>query len=140
MLQSALNLWVATLEFREILACMDELFEASFEMRKTGGKPFVRCGLTHRYLELIETRPMRLYNPDTEQVYRLPAGGVVKQWNGDSCPVCHFELCLFATGERSYPLCPYCISSHQEEWGEQALAHVCTPAYCLLLTLVPTPG
>jgi DNA topoisomerase III len=93
--------------------------QASFDVRAAGGKPFVRCGLTRRYLELIETRPMRLYNPKTEAVYRLPQGGIVKVWKGDMCPVCKFELCLFVTGERSYPLCPHCISNHQEEWGDE---------------------
>ena len=98
---------------------MDMLFSSSFSKLEDIGKPFTRCGLTRRYLQYIPGPPERLYNKWTETVYPLPAGGIVKQWTGRTCPVegCNFELCLYAVGQpqRTFPLCPRCFNS--EEWA-----------------------
>jgi len=102
---------------------MDELFEASFSPLTDAGRSFTRCGLTNRYLHLIEARPPRLYNPSTEEVYKLPQGGGLKQCSGQICVVCQFEICLYVVGGRSYPLCPYCFNHHRDEWGEQVSMH-----------------
>ena len=96
---------------------MDTLFEASFSPLTAGGKPWSKCGLSNRYLQLIVARPQRLYNKNTEQVYNLPQGGSFKLWAGLVCPVegCGFELSLFQIGvgkdQRTYPLCPNCYNS-----------------------------
>jgi hypothetical protein len=96
---------------------MDALFEASFSPLTAGGKPWSKCGLSNRYLQLIVARPQRLYNKNTEQVYNLPQGGSFKLWAGLVCPVegCGFELSLFQVGvgkdQRTYPLCPNCYNS-----------------------------
>ena len=69
-----------------------------------------------RYLQFIPGPPPRLYNRFTETVYPLPVGGDVKQWSGRSCPICHFELCLYSVGAppRTFPLCPSCFNS--QDW------------------------
>ena len=105
---------------------MDTLFEASFSPLTAGGKPWSKCGLSNRYLQLIVARPQRLYNKNTEQVYNLPQGGSFKLWAGLVCPVdgCGFELSLFQVGvgkdQRTYPLCPNCFNSPRPEWGATA--------------------
>ncbi|MGB1601522.1 MAG: hypothetical protein ACPIOQ_52800 [Promethearchaeia archaeon] len=38
---------------------MDTLFEASFSPLTAGGKPWSKCGLSNRYLQLIVARPQR---------------------------------------------------------------------------------
>jgi DNA topoisomerase III len=74
-----------------------------------------------RYLQFITGPPPRLYNRFTETVFPLPAGGVVKQWSGRTCPVdgCNFELGLYSVGnpERTFPLCPNCFNS--SDWALQ---------------------
>ncbi|KAG7362205.1 DNA topoisomerase [Nitzschia inconspicua] len=94
---------------------MDILFSSSFSKLEDVGKPFTRCGLSRRYLQLIPGPPPRLYNKFTETVYPLPAGGNIKQWSGRNCPVegCNFELCLYSVGAppRTFPLCPNCFNS-----------------------------
>jgi len=80
--------------------------------------------MSNRYLHLLDTRPKRLYNPDTEEVYNLPQGGTLKQWDGQICSECNFELSLFLIGERAYPLCPHCINHHLEKWGEQVSNYI----------------
>jgi DNA topoisomerase III len=93
---------------------MDVLFGSSFAKLEDFGKPFTRCGLTRRYLQLIPGPPPRLYNKGTESVYPLPTGGIVRQWTGRHCSVenCNFELCLYSVGqpERTFPLCPRCVN------------------------------
>lgn len=42
---------------------MDTLFASSFLKLEDAGKSFTRCGLTRRYLSLIEGPPRRLYKP-----------------------------------------------------------------------------
>ena len=102
---------------------MDTLFEASFSPLTAGGKPWSKCGLSNRYLQLIVARPQRLYNKNTEQVYSLPQGGSFKLWSERVCPVegCGFELSLFQVGvgkdQRTYPLCPNCYNQPRPEWG-----------------------
>lgn len=66
--------------FVQCVERMDALFEASFSPLSSSGKPFTKCGKTNRYMKLIPTRPARLYNPLTEEIYNLPQGGVVKQY------------------------------------------------------------
>lgn len=74
-------------------------------------RALVKCGKTGLYLQLQpRARPPRLYNHQTEEVYRLPLGGTVKAYNGKCCPLDGFELCLFSMGGRSYPLCPNCYN------------------------------
>ena len=53
---------------------MDALFEASFTSAETS-KIYTRCGKTMRYLRIINSRPPRLYNPLTEDIYIMPLGG-----------------------------------------------------------------
>ena len=53
---------------------MDALFEASFTSAETS-KIYTRCGKTMRYLRIISSRPPRLYNPLTEDIYIMPLGG-----------------------------------------------------------------
>ena len=61
------------------VARMEPLFEASFALAEQAkGQPFTRCGLTNRYLNLIATRPPRLYNACTEDVWLLPVGGAYR--------------------------------------------------------------
>ncbi len=98
---------------------MDVLFSSSFSKLAEVGKPFTRCGLSRRYLQLIEGPPARLYNKYTESVYPLPVGGSVKQWNESRCPTCSFELSLYTVGSPPvvYPLCPYCFNNPRNEWG-----------------------
>ena len=74
-------------------------------------RALVKCGKTGLYLQLQpNARPPRLYNRQTEEVYRLPLGGSLKAFNGKLCPLDGFELCLYSTGGRSYPLCPNCFN------------------------------
>jgi DNA topoisomerase-3 len=92
---------------------MEELFEASMGQSAAGPaeRALVKCGRTGLYLQLQpKARPPRLYNRQTEEVYRLPLGGSIKSFNGKLCPLDGFELCLYTTGGRSYPLCPNCFN------------------------------
>lgn len=92
---------------------MEELFEASLGQLAAGPREraLVKCGKTGLYLQLQpQARPPRLYNRQTEEVYRLPLGGSIKAFNGKLCPLDGFELCLYNTGGRSYPLCPNCFN------------------------------
>jgi len=91
---------------------MDVLFGSSFARLQDVGLPFTRCGKTRRYLSYIVGPPPRLYNKWTEEVFPLPAGGIIKQATGQKCPLCTFELCLYqvrsyacATEERGSFLC-----------------------------------
>lgn len=54
--------------FVEHIDRMDVLFASSFAKLDDAGRPFTRCGLTRRYLSLIEGPPRRLYNKHTETV------------------------------------------------------------------------
>ena len=100
---------------------MDVLFSSSFSKLADVGKPFTRCGLSRRYLQLIAGPPSRLYNKYTESVYPLPVGGSVKQWNESRCPAdgCGFELSLYTVGSPPivYPFCPNCFNNPRKEWG-----------------------
>jgi len=94
---------------------MDALFEASFTSAENAAKIFTRCGKTMRYLKLIQSRPPKLYNPSTEEIYQMPLGGQVKQYKALTCPMirddgklCNFELTLYALSGKSFPLCPNC--------------------------------
>ena len=103
---------------------VDPLFEASFAIAEAAqGAPFVRCGLTNRYLHLIPTRPPRLYNPCTEDVWLLPVGGGYRLHipEGRRCPVCNFEVLLYVLPDhRTFPLCVYCFNNPRpKEWGYQ---------------------
>jgi len=118
--QKALNFFQGKFTFFvENIAKMDMLFGSSFARLEDVGKPFSRCGLTRRYLQLILGPPPRLYNKFTETVYALPCGGTAKQWTGKKCPVpdCDFELCLYTVGSpsRTYPLCPNCFNTSKED-------------------------
>jgi DNA topoisomerase-3 len=97
------------------IARMDHLFSLSFTTLVDSGKPFTRCGKTGRYLKMVESRPQRLYNPFTEEVYNLPQGGEYRI-SGKQCPVCRFETLLYMCGDRSYPLCPHCFNFPPFEW------------------------
>ena len=96
------------------IGAMDALFDASMGGGSGGRrsvKPLVACGKTGRLLQLhANSRPPRLYNKLTEEVYSLPQGGVVKAYGGKTCPLDGFELCIYTTGGRSYPLCPNCYN------------------------------
>ncbi|KAL1507735.1 hypothetical protein AB1Y20_007348 [Prymnesium parvum] len=98
---------------------MDVLFASSFAKLEDAGRPYTRCGLTRRFLTLIEGPPRRLYNRYTETIYPLPKGGNVKQWSGQVCrePGCNFELLLYSVGnpQRTFPLCPYCFNHPKSE-------------------------
>ena len=98
--------------FVENVSKMDVLFRCSFARLQDVGLPFTRCGKTRRYLSYIVGPPPRLYNKWTEEVFPLPAGGIIKQATGQKCPLCTFELCLYqvrscacATEERGSFLC-----------------------------------
>ena len=126
---------------------MDELFEASFggggdgEGGGGGGgggpppKPFTRCGRTGRYLTLLSSRPARLHNALTEEVWALPQGGLYKIYPGElSCARCGFGLALFlprSAEPRAYPLCPRC---YNEPGGEAP-----PPASDAKVTACPLP-
>ena len=86
---------------------MDSLFEASFTGAQTS-KIYTRCGKTMRYLKIINSRPPRLYNPLTEDLYIMPLGGSIVPYKSLTCPLCNFELSLYKLGQKSYPLCPNC--------------------------------
>lgn len=82
-----------------------------FQHDGAGGVPFSRCGFTSRYLNLIPTRPLRLYNNQTQDVLMLPAGGTVRVLGGRRCPICRFEIMTYLTPDgRGFPLCPYCFN------------------------------
>eukprot|EP01046_Picozoa_sp_COSAG06_P026635 COSAG06_NODE_2303_length_7118_cov_4.980339_6_plen_349_part_00 len=92
---------------------MEELFEASMGQGAAGPtqRALVKCGKTGLYLQLQpKARPPRLYNRRTEEVYRMPLGGSLKAYTGKTCPLDGFELCLYTTGGRTYPLCPNCYN------------------------------
>ncbi len=106
------------------VARMEPLFEASFTLAEAAkGTPFTRCGLTDRLLHLIPSRPPRLYNPVTEDVWLLPVGGAYRchPQQGRRCPVCRFELLLYILPDnRTFPLCVACFNRPQpDEWGYQ---------------------
>jgi DNA topoisomerase-3 len=42
--------------FIKTIACMDELFEATFSPVSSSGKPFSRCGICKRYMKYIATK------------------------------------------------------------------------------------
>ena len=86
---------------------MDSLFEASFTGAQTS-KIYTRCGKIMRYLKIINSRPPRLYNPLTEDLYIMPLGGSIVPYKSLTCPLCNFELSLYKLGQKSYPLCPNC--------------------------------
>jgi len=76
-----------------------------------------QCGRCKRFMRLIPLpSPPKLYCAHCEEVYQLPSGGVLKKWQGRSCPLDGFELLLFSTSSHgnvhgfSYSLCPYCYN------------------------------
>ena len=104
---------------------MDALFEASFTNAESSGKIYTRCGKTMRYLKLINSRPPKLYNPLTEEIYVMPLGGAIKQYKSLTCPICNFELSLYSLGHKSFPLCPNCYCNPPEGMSEPEKG-VCT--------------
>lgn len=65
-------------------------------------------------MKYISAKPSRLYCSTCEEVYRLPQGGVIKQYKSLECPLDGFELVLFCmngTDGKTIPLCPFCFSN-----------------------------
>ena len=100
---------------------MDSLFEAHFSPSASTERPFSKCGSCCRYLKLVTTTPQRLYCATQEAVYDLPPG-VVKLYHGRECVLCGFELLLLTSGDRTYPLCPYCFNHPPTGMGHGARA------------------
>ena len=78
-------------------------------------KPFCRAPHSGHYLRLrLHPRP-QLYNAQTADLLPLPRGGNFRLYNERRCPLCAYELLLFApstrgaAGQRAYPLCPGCF-------------------------------
>jgi DNA topoisomerase-3 len=92
-------------------------------------KPFCRAPHSGHYLRLrLHPRP-HLYNAQTAELTEipsraaelpsrtipLPVGGSFRLYNERRCPLCAYELLLFApntrgaAGQRTYPLCPGCF-------------------------------
>eukprot|EP00210_Caulerpa_lentillifera_P003718 g3551.t1 len=113
--QSVLNQFLQKFKFFVLhISRMDALFEASFSPLSSTGKTFGKCGKCKRYMKYISSKPSRLYCSSCEEVYRLPQGGVIKQYKSLECPLDGFELVLFSmngTDGKSIPLCPYCFSN-----------------------------
>ena len=78
-LEPTLNIFRRKFEyFRDNVAAMNELFEASFATVADAGKTLSKCGKCSRYMKLIASRPQRLYCIHCEVTYSLPMLGSVK--------------------------------------------------------------
>jgi len=101
--------------FTNKINLMDELFQASFNpvSKMTDSKLKVKCGLCRKYMHFIHLKPTRLHCPGCEVTYNLPQNGSIKLYKELQCPLDNFELVLFSfgSGQKSYPLCPYCYNS-----------------------------
>lgn len=103
--------------FRNNIAEMDSLFEASFTTVAESGQPISRCGKCHRYMKIIRTKPQRLFCPTCNETYTLPQKGTIKLYKEIKCPLDDFELVLFSLGNSvgyqgmSTPLCPQCYNN-----------------------------
>ena len=93
---------------------MDDLFQANFStLEHTPTRQFVKCGKCRRYTKLLALRPPRVYCPTCDEMYTLPGVGTVKEFSGNVCPMCNFELCAVhcGAGKRSYAVCPCCFNT-----------------------------
>jgi DNA topoisomerase-3 len=83
------------------------------------GKLMTRCKCK-RLMTLIEPKSVatgmtRLHCSKCQETHDMPQGGVIRQFNGDTCPLCGFELVTFGTGGagrtgRAQVVCPSCWS------------------------------
>jgi len=102
--------------FSQNIQAMDELFEVSFSSLAESGKPLSRCGKCRRYLKLITAKPQRLYCPNCDETYSLPANGSLRTYKELKCPLDEFEL-LYFSGQKgkSFVLCPQCYSGNKSD-------------------------
>ena len=73
--------------FQKNIQRMDELFESSFSKLAECGKPFCRCGQCRRFMNLIQTRPARLYCNTCDIICNLPDDATFKTMDGKLCPL-----------------------------------------------------
>jgi hypothetical protein len=73
--------------------------------------------------DYLIARPVRLHCPTCEETYNLPQNGVIKLYQELQCPLDNFELVLFSfgSGQKSYPVCPYCYNYPTLEGMEKGL-------------------
>ncbi|KAJ4460313.1 putative DNA topoisomerase 3-beta-1 [Paratrimastix pyriformis] len=98
--------------FAQCIGLMDTLFESTFTTLAQSGKPLSRCGKCHRYMNLISTRPARLFCPTCDESYNMPGEGTIKLYKEIRCPLDGFELVVCSRGsdQKAYPLCPLCYN------------------------------
>ncbi|CAJ0586552.1 unnamed protein product, partial [Mesorhabditis spiculigera] len=80
--------------FVQNVPVIDSLFEASFTTLADAGKPFSKCGKCHRFMKLVESRPIRLYCPTCRETYNLPSSkdGQIRLHGDKKCPLDEFDL------------------------------------------------
>ena len=72
-----------------------------------------RCGKCRRYLKLVETKPVRLHCSTCDETFAVPAGGVIKEFQENKCPLDDFQLLIWSAGNKgkSFTFCPYCYNN-----------------------------
>ena len=112
-LQHTLSTFLAKFNyFVDQIPAMDSLFEVTFSKLAESGRPLSRCGKCMRYMKYISAKPQRLYCPQCDDTYSLPANGSIKLNKEIKCPLDNYELVLWSAGGRgkTYSLCPYCYN------------------------------
>ena len=93
---------------------LDELFELKFDTKSDEdslGNPFSKCGRCLRFLRLKKSQRgvQKMWCPTEEEVYQLPASGIVTPFDGRTCPLCDFEQVLIGFGgDVTFPFCVRC--------------------------------
>ncbi|KAK2954746.1 putative DNA topoisomerase 3-beta-1 [Blattamonas nauphoetae] len=108
--------------FSEHINLMNELFESTFSKLAECGKPFTRCGQCNRFMNLIASRPARLFCATCDLICYLPDNASYKENTGQTCPTDRFEViqCTFKSNPKlTISLCPFCYTFPPEEFKMQ---------------------
>lgn len=100
------------MNFKQNINRLESLLDAKFTSIKKAGRPFILCGDCHRYTDLIEQYPLRVYCATCDKLYTVPMRGKLLELSSRKCPYDGWPLVLHlaeATQKRTF-LCLRCYT------------------------------
>ncbi|ESU40102.1 DNA topoisomerase III, partial [Giardia duodenalis] len=100
------------LNFKQNIGKLEALLNAKFTSIKKAGRPFILCGECHRYTDLIEQYPPRVYCATCDKLYTIPVRGKLIEIPSRRCPYDGWPLILHVaegTQRRSF-FCLHCYT------------------------------
>lgn len=116
------------LHFKQNIGKLEALLNAKFTSIKKAGRPFILCGECHRYTDLIEQYPPRVYCVTCDKLYTIPMRGTFIEIPSRKCPYDGWPLILHmaeATQKRTF-FCLHCYTFGLNK--EEALTQLQTVA------------